>query len=83
MTFEEYLTVKKIDQARFQAEEPRRWKEWSTLFDQISPSGFTAQKLYLINALRRKFPLNITEPSSSRPAPTPVIKKPIFKPKIQ
>ena len=41
----------------FQQGEPELWKTWSMEFAQMHPSSFTAQKLYLINPIRRKYPL--------------------------
>lgn len=79
MTFEEYLIEKKIDAREFKAREPDRWNEWVLLFDQVSPASFTSQKLYLINPLRRKYPL----PQAAVPArPDPAPPKPVIKPKI-
>ncbi len=57
MTFEEYLTQKKINAQAFQQGEPERFEEWKQLFDQIHPDSFTAQKKFLINPLRRKYSL--------------------------
>ena len=61
MTFEEYLISKKIDSQAFRAAEPALWNEWNGLFEAMSPASFTAQKLYLINPLRRKYLLKATE----------------------
>jgi hypothetical protein len=85
--FNEYLKSKKIDPVAFRQAEPARWTEWNAIFEQVSPASFTAQKLYLINPVRRKFPLplQITEPnagSESMPA-TPKPARPVFKPKIK
>ncbi len=57
MDFETYLTSKKIDPQLFQQGEPDLWKTWSIEFEQMHPLSFTAQKLYLINPIRRKYPL--------------------------
>jgi hypothetical protein len=86
MSFEEYLVEKKIDSPVFKKAEPARWKEWSDLFEQMSPASFTAQKLYLINPIRRKYPVKI-QPTRDKEATTEVIQtpkpsKPMFKPKI-
>lgn len=61
MNFEEYLKSKKIDSSAFRLGEPDIWESWKAEFEQISPISFTAQKLYLINPIRRKYLL----PSSS------------------
>lgn len=81
MTFEEYLTSKKIDSAAFKAAEPARWKEWNDLFDQLSPQSFTAQKLYLINPTRRKYLLKSDNAGQTPPLP-PRPGKPVIKPKL-
>ncbi|MEM9671607.1 MAG: hypothetical protein ACFB15_15655 [Cyclobacteriaceae bacterium] len=56
-TFEEYLEKKKIDSSAFQQAEEELWLEWQGLFEQIHPDSFTSQKLFLINPIRRKYPL--------------------------
>ena len=90
MSFEEYLISKKIDSNAFRANEQSRWEEWDKLFAQVSEASFTAQKLYLINPIRRKYQLKdnppvieatITPPELDAP-PKPKINKPVFKPKI-
>jgi hypothetical protein len=57
MTFTDYLISKKIDQEAFQKAEPALFEIWKTEFEQMHPNSFTAQKLYLINPLRRKYTL--------------------------
>lgn len=96
MTFEEYLVSKKIDSTLFSQNEKALWQKWKIEFEQIHPTSFTAQKLYLINPIRRKYPLKEsatpaeakkeTEKSAPQAAPAsakPVMKtaKPVFKPK--
>jgi hypothetical protein len=78
MTFEEYLISKKIDGAAFQATEPALWNEWNKLFEQMSPASFTAQKLYLINPIRRKYKLQVAATETPKPV---VTAKPVMKPK--
>lgn len=56
--FEEYLTNKKIDTKTFREIAPEVWEEWLHLFSKVHPNSFTQQKLFLINSVRRKFPLN-------------------------
>lgn len=56
MTFEEYLDSKKIDSESFKTKEPVLYAEWQNTFIQLHPNSFTAQKLYVINSIRRKFP---------------------------
>lgn len=57
MDFEAYLISKKIDSAQFKKAEPIVWNSWKIEFDQMHPASFTAQKLYLINPIRRKYQL--------------------------
>lgn len=61
MTFEEYLTGKKIDSLAFKKAEPTRWNEWENEFAQLHPDSFTLQKLNLINPIRRKYPLLVSQ----------------------
>jgi len=56
--FGDYLTRKKIDPLSFQRNEPQLYKEFKIIFDQVHPDSFTAQKLYLINKIRRKYPFS-------------------------
>jgi hypothetical protein len=80
MNFEEYLISKKIDSAAFQMAEPTLWNEWSSIFEAVSPASFTAQKLYLINSIRRKYLLKPTEPPTPRATGT-IAARPVMKPK--
>lgn len=57
MTFDEYLTSKKIDRDSFQKMEPALFESWKGEFSHLHPTSFTSQKLYLINPIRRKYPL--------------------------
>ena len=97
MSFEEYLASKKIDSKLFYEKETAVWTSWKTEFDQMHPNSFTAQKLYLINPIRRKYQLkeivppkvdgpqnNQATPSGTTAPPAkPAVKiaKPVFKPK--
>ena len=63
MDFEAYLVSKKIDSVQFANAEPNVWRTWKSEFEQIHPNSFTAQKLYLINPVRRKYPLKL-DPTS-------------------
>lgn len=79
MDFEEYLRSKKIDSAAFQLAEPAVWEQWKKIFLEISPASFTAQKLYLINPVRRKYTLaSASEEKKAEPSKP----KPVFKPKL-
>jgi hypothetical protein len=57
MDFETYLRNKKIDPVIFEKEEPMLWYEFKMVYEQVHPDSFTAQKLFLINGIRRKYPL--------------------------
>ena len=78
MTFEEYLVQKKIDSKAFMQAEESLWNEFNTHFDQQHPKSFTAQKLFLINGIRRKYPYTIAEQTiinTEKKVSRPVIKK--------
>ncbi|MBK8290363.1 MAG: hypothetical protein IPK96_04770 [Flammeovirgaceae bacterium] len=79
MTFEDYLISKKIDSVAFNKAEPDRWSEWKSLFEEMIPSSFTSQKLYLINPTRRKYLLK--EEPTEKPKPAPVAARPVMRPK--
>lgn len=55
--FDEYLISKKIDFTKYKLENPKVYKELAMQFEQMHEASFTAQKLFLINPIRRKFPL--------------------------
>lgn len=81
MNFEEYLISKKIDSQAFCANEPYLWDEWNGLFAEMSPASFTAQKLYLINPLRRKYRLKIPDVATAPKVNAPAAVRPVMKPK--
>ena len=56
LLFESYLLIKKINSEAFKAAEEERWNEWKYIFGQMYPDSFTAQKLFLINSIRKKYP---------------------------
>ena len=76
MEWEEFLTSKKIDTKAFKENEPSIWSEWKFLFEQMHPKSFVAQKLYLINPIRRKYPLQeeVSQPTVIKKPAKPVIK---------
>ena len=55
MTFAAYLAEKKIDAARFAADDAKTYAEWERLFGQMNPESFTVQKKFLLNPIRRKY----------------------------
>lgn len=61
MSFTDYLTNKKIDARQFQQAEPAVYGEWAALFEQLHPDSFTGQKKFLINALRRRYLLRLSD----------------------
>lgn len=56
ISFEDYLKQKKINASAWQATNPTQWETFKTLFEQIHPDSFTAQKKFLINDLRKLYP---------------------------
>ncbi len=81
-SFNEYLESKKIDAKAFAKSETELYMSLKEVFDQVHPDSFTAQKLFLINPIRRKYQLKETvEKKAGKPKMArPVIPKP--KPKI-
>lgn len=71
MNFEAYLISKKIDPAAFEKAEPLLWKTWNMEFESMHPNSFTAQKLYLINPIRRMFPLRSVKAEVRQDMETP------------
>jgi hypothetical protein len=65
VNFDAYLESKKIDSSAFKAADPALWESWETEFSQMHPASFTAQKLYLINPIRRLYPV----PFTAKPSP--------------
>jgi hypothetical protein len=55
--FELYLIGKKINPKEFENNEPVRYQEFKALFGQVHPDSFAAQKLFLINQVRRRYPM--------------------------
>lgn len=88
MNFEEYLISKKIDAKAFEQAEQVMALEWRQEFNQMHPNSFTAQKLFLINGIRRRFLLKVEvvnqEAKDAKPlaSATPAKPKPIMRPKI-
>ncbi len=78
VNFKDYLIGKKIDPGAFAKGEPDRFKEFNLLFDQMHPDSFTAQKLFLINKIRRAYQLKeeVVEKSVKKPMMRPKIAKP-------
>ncbi len=80
MDLKEYCQIKKIDPAAFQVNEPERWNEFSAILNEVHPESLTQQKKFLINELRRKYPVKVE--ISTTPEVKPVEKagsKPVIK----
>lgn len=75
MSFIDYLVKKKIDAKGFSQGQPDRFDEFQKLFSQVHPDSFTAQKLFLINSIRRTYPLK-------KELVEAIVKKPMMRPKI-
>jgi hypothetical protein len=74
--FEAYLQSKMIDAVAFSAAEGDVWRKWRDEFAQMHPKSFTAQKLYLINPIRRKYPLAVVPEKPGGSTPSVVEKSP-------
>ena len=59
--FKTFLVSKKVDAGKFEKAESDLFNEWKSLFSQVSPASFSAQKLFLINPIRRKYHLKEAE----------------------
>lgn len=53
MTFNEYLTSKKIDPEAFKVWNLGRYQEWEQAFAQYHPDSFTMQFKFVLNNTRR------------------------------
>ena len=56
LDFKTFLQKKKIDPKAFAQQQQEEYVRWKKLYDQVHPNSFTAQKLFLINQVRREFP---------------------------
>lgn len=78
MDFHTWLSGKKIDEVAFKKAEPDQYQQLKSVFDQVHPDSFTAQKLFLINPIRRKYPLKVEAVAT---APKPKAVRPMIRPK--
>lgn len=78
MDFADYISSKKIDAEAFSASEPGMYQEWESLYGQMSQASFSQQKLFLINGIRRRFPLAKEEAPkpATKPSPKPRVNIP-------
>lgn len=77
MEWEDYLSAKKIDPHAFKQGDPALFAEFARLFMQMHPDSFTAQKLFLINQIRRNYPAqaeSVAEPPKASPSLRPKMK---------
>lgn len=80
--FESFLKHKKIDPKKFKKRKLNQYEAFETLFEEMHPDSFVAQKLFLINGIRREFPLkDSVEATEQKPKNTKV--KPRITPKIK
>lgn len=59
MVFEQYLEQKNIDSEKFLWDNPENYQVLKAIYNQMNPESFTAQKKFLINPLRRKYPIKL------------------------
>jgi hypothetical protein len=64
LSLEEFLQKKKIDVTALSKHMPELWNEWQALWQEMSPQSFDAQKKFLFNRLRRRFPLSASASST-------------------
>ncbi|WP_224995189.1 hypothetical protein [Cesiribacter sp. SM1] len=57
INWQEYLAQKKIDARAYQKGSPQQYADFERQFMQMHPDSFTAHKLFLINDIRRSYPL--------------------------
>jgi hypothetical protein len=63
MTFEEFLTKKKIDQAQFKTAQPGLFYEFQSHYSQMGEKSFDHSKKFLFNKLRRAY--HLKEPAAA------------------
>lgn len=56
-----FFEKKKIDRARFEAEQPELWAALAKEFETLGPAGFDQRKKFHINEWRLRFPLAKSE----------------------
>lgn len=57
MEFSDYLVQKNICSTRFSAGDPSLFQAWSSAYSLLHPASFTEQNKFIINKIRRKYPL--------------------------
>jgi hypothetical protein len=78
--FATYLTGKKIDPEKFEKGDPSTFAEYQSQFAEMHPASFTSQKLFMINKLRRSYPITNengeVEAPIQRSSPRPAMARP-------
>lgn len=79
--FATYLTGKRIDSEKFEKGDPTTYSEYQEQFEQMHPASFTSQKLFIINNLRRSYPItdengDVIEAPKARPFGKPAAPRP-------
>lgn len=82
-SFDEFLKSKKIDAATFKVGERSQYDELKVLFDQVHPSSFVQQKLFLINKIRRQHQLTEQEAKPEVSSVKKIKPKMSIKPKLK
>jgi hypothetical protein len=67
MEFEEYLKQRKIDSATFKNKFPDVFETFVKHFELMHPESFAAQKLFLINNIRRECPIKVESTAENKP----------------
>jgi len=57
MEFSDYLAQKNICPTSFLAGDPSLFQTWSSAFNLLHPASFTEQNKFIINKIRRKYPI--------------------------
>jgi hypothetical protein len=57
MEFSDYLAQKNICSTSFLAGDPSLFQTWTTAYNLLHPNSFTEQNKFIINKIRRKYPL--------------------------
>ncbi len=81
MEFLDYLKSKKIDPEKFKKADRETFEIFQSEFEQMHPASFTAQKLFLINKIRREFILEDVNSEVEVKKPISIKPKAILKPK--
>ncbi|MEL6534878.1 MAG: hypothetical protein AAFQ98_05670 [Bacteroidota bacterium] len=78
--FKDYLLSKKIDPDAFLQGDAKQYQSLEEIFVQVSPASFTQQKLFLINPIRRAYPLPPEKMAEKDPLPKKSAKPTVPKP---